>query len=67
MYSDFYLKDFNIFIELAGMLSFEDYRQKMIFKQDTFNSIILKKQKEYEPFLKDLINGNITNYINRNI
>ena len=64
-YYDFYLKDYNIYIELAGNINDEEYRQNMIYKQSTFNSIILISKKEQLQFIKDLKNGNVECYYKR--
>lgn len=55
---DFYLIDYNIFIEIAGYLKNDEYMEKMNFKESKFGAIILKSEEEMTNFIKELINEN---------
>lgn len=54
---DFYLRTYQKYVEICGSDDFE-YVQKMSYKQQSFGSILLWKKKDYEPFLKSLLNEN---------
>lgn len=51
MRCDFYLIRGNLWIELMGSTD-DDYIQKMLYKQDTFGSVLLKNKTEYLEFLQ---------------
>jgi len=55
---DFYLIDYNIFIEIAGYLKNDEYMEKMNSKESKFGAIILKSEEEMIHFIKELINEN---------
>ena len=55
---DFYLIDYDIYIEIAGKMQEKEYRKKMNFKKKNFNSIILETKKEMLNFIKELTNEN---------
>lgn len=54
---DFYLPDYDLYIEIAGLLDNDDYYKNMLYKQDKFGAIILLPSNIYQ-FIKDLIDGN---------
>ena len=54
---DFYLIDYNLYIEIAGFMDKEDYVEKMFYKQETFNAIIVDIDNQYK-LLESIINGN---------
>lgn len=54
---DFFIKDINMYVEIAGMLDNDDYYNKMIYKQTQFCSIILLPER-IDEFIQDLISGN---------
>lgn len=50
--------DFKIngrYIEIAGLMSDNTYRSKMIYKRDTFKCFVLKKEKEFEHFIVEVL------------
>lgn len=53
-YYDFYLPDFDIYVEITGFMNNEEYRNKMYKKQELFNSVLLDNVKEMKEFLKNL-------------
>lgn len=54
MRSDFYLSKGNIYIEILGRNTSKDmiYEQKMLYKQATFGSVLMRDPKEYEEYIK---------------
>lgn len=52
---DFYLTDQNLYIELCGLMNDSSYLQNVLFKQNTYGSILLTNQKEYKPFLESAL------------
>ena len=54
---DFYLSKYNLYVEIAGAMIKQKYKEKMILKHQKFDSIILKSEKEQESFIKDLKYG----------
>lgn len=38
---DFYIKDIDLYVEIAGMMCNESYKEKMILKKEKFNSMIV--------------------------
>lgn len=54
-YYDFYLEDFNIYIEIAGLMKFDDYAKKMTYKQNIFeNVVILQNCQEMIAFIEKI-------------
>lgn len=51
--TDFYLNDYNLYIEIAGALYDETYNEKMQFKKINFGAIILEL-KDFKNFFKRL-------------
>ena len=49
--------DYNLYIEIAGFMDKEDYVEKMFYKQETFNAIIVDIDNQYK-LLESIINGN---------
>lgn len=45
----------NYYIEIAGLMNIESYRQKMIYKRETFGSIILFDQKDIQNFIQKVL------------
>jgi predicted nucleic acid-binding Zn ribbon protein len=56
MKTDFYLPQYNLWIEIAGLMHVTRYKNKMELKHQKFNAIILKNINEQEIFIKDLLN-----------
>lgn len=54
---DFYLPKYDIIIEIAGFLQDEKYYQNMLFKQNTYNAVIVEP-KDLKKFLQELLDGN---------
>lgn len=67
LFYDFYLNKYDLYIEIAGRMNDEEYRQHMIYKQTTFGSIIICSKEEQFEFIKGLLNGNYEKFINRNL
>lgn len=55
MYYDFYLLEYDIYIEIAGLQGDEDYDNKMNYKQKNFGSIILESKTEMKNYIEQLI------------
>ena len=53
MVYDFYVNGF--YIEIAGMIGNNSYKSKMIYKRNTFNSMILVSEKEYSKFIQKVL------------
>jgi hypothetical protein len=53
---DFYLPKYDKYIEIAGMMEKEKYKEKMIKKQKEFGAIILKSEQEQKIFINSLLN-----------
>lgn len=53
---DFYLLDYNLYVEIAGLLNDNEYYQNMLYKQSEFNSVIIKPQ-QINHFIESVING----------
>jgi len=64
MRDDFYLPQYDIHIEIAGMMQEKEYYDKMITKKDKFNAIIIEN-KEYEKILQRIKIENRKNNIQR--
>jgi len=56
---DFYLPDYDLYIEITGMMEEEEYRKKMEFKKKKFNAILLHNVKDFLNFIKRLTNEKI--------
>ena len=56
-YFDFYLMDYNLYIEIAGLIGNFEYNEKMLLKQKRYGSIILISIEEQNEFIKDLISN----------
>lgn len=53
---DFFLKDFNIFVEICPKYHRDEkYKVKMDKKKELFGCILLKESKDFEPFIKELL------------
>ena len=53
---DFYLKDYDIIVEIAGMMGHGGYDADMVYKQNTFGSIILEPDR-IKSFIEEIIDG----------
>lgn len=51
---DFYLTEGNYWVELAGSID-DEYLQRMKFKETTFGSRVLYKQKDYRKFIESYL------------
>lgn len=54
LFYDFYLIDYDKYIEITGFMNDDVYIKKMKFKEFTFNSILLNTYKEMKQFIKGL-------------
>jgi len=54
MRTDFYLPEYDIWVEIAGMMSDEKYKKKMKYKSDNFGAVILQSIPQQEKFIKEL-------------
>lgn len=65
---DFYIN--GKYIEICGLMAKDNYREKVIYKHDTFGSFLLTNVKEYDNFIQKVImeNDNDTiEYYNKKI
>lgn len=51
---DFFIPSKNQYIEVCGMMNIETYKQKMLFKRDTFNAILLVDTDQDINFLESI-------------
>jgi len=61
---DFYLPKFDAYIEIAGMMKDQNYKEKMDLKKEKFNSIIIENYKDmliYIQKIKNIENENKNN------
>ncbi|WP_298749163.1 hypothetical protein [uncultured Arcobacter sp.] len=57
MKCDFYLYEYDIYIEIAGMMDDIEYESKMYYKRDAFGAIIVTPDYINKTFIKEIING----------
>lgn len=55
---DFYLPEYNEYIEIAGFMKEEEYKSKMLQKQRDYGSIILENNIEMNNYIKKLVKRN---------
>jgi hypothetical protein len=59
LYYDFYLEDFDLYIEIAGMMNIPEYKENIINKINGFvNLVILENYKEMLEFIQKILNEN---------
>jgi len=55
MQYDFYLPEYDLYIEICGFMKNDSYLAKMNFKHTTWGSILLETQTEMKKFVRSLI------------
>jgi hypothetical protein len=55
MQYDFYLPEYNLYIEICGFMNNDSYLAKMNFKHNTWGSVLLEKHSEMKNFVRKLI------------
>lgn len=58
LYYDFYLNEYDVYIEVTGFMGEDEYANKMKFKQNTFNAVLLDNYEEMYNYITDLRTNN---------
>lgn len=51
---DFFLPDHNLYIEICGFMDDENYRNSMLFKQETFGAVLLDTISDMRQFIETI-------------
>jgi len=64
-FCDFYLKDFDLYVEIAGMMEDAEYAENIKKKSIKFNSVVLINNLVQKDFIFELLQGNSKKYQHR--